>query len=90
MSVVTKQAKQAGIGTPEVGIFQSDTVNAFATGMSRNNSLIAVSTGLLQKMSADEAEAVLGHEVRARPERRTRSGRRSSVVVRVSPRRKIR
>ena len=48
---------------PEVGIFQSNTINAFATGMSRNNALVAVSTGLLQTMTADEAEAVLGHEV---------------------------
>ena len=58
-----KQAENAGIGMPEVGIFQSDTVNAFATGMSRNNALVAVSTGLLQAMTTDEAEAVLGHEV---------------------------
>lgn len=63
VSTVARQAEQAGIGMPEVGVFQSDTVNAFATGMSRNNALVAVSTGLLHKMSADEAEAVLGHEV---------------------------
>jgi len=48
---------------PEVGIFQSAAVNAFATGMSRNNALVAVSTGLLQAMTKDEAEAVLAHEV---------------------------
>ncbi|MBO6566546.1 MAG: protease HtpX, partial [Pseudomonadales bacterium] len=60
---VASQAETAGIGMPEVGIFQSDVVNAFATGMSKNNSLVAVSTGLLQQMTADEAEAVLGHEV---------------------------
>lgn len=63
VDTVAKQAKNAGIGTPEVGIFQSDTVNAFATGMSRNNALVAVSTGLLQAMTTDEAEAVLAHEV---------------------------
>jgi heat shock protein HtpX len=63
VDTVAKQAENAGIGMPEVGIFQSSTVNAFATGMSRNNALVAVSTGLLQAMTADEAEAVLGHEV---------------------------
>ena len=63
VDTVAKQAKNAGIGTPEVGIFQSETVNAFATGMSRNNALVAVSTGLLQAMTTDEAAAVLAHEV---------------------------
>ena len=63
VDTVAKQAENAGIGMPEVGIFQSDAVNAFATGMSRNNALVAVSTGLLQAMTTDEAEAVLGHEV---------------------------
>lgn len=63
VDTVARQAQQAGIGMPEVGIFQADVVNAFATGMSRNNALVAVSTGLLQRMTADEAEAVLGHEV---------------------------
>jgi len=63
LDTVARQAEQAGIGMPEVGIFQSNDVNAFATGMNRNNALVAVSTGLLQKMTADEAEAVLGHEV---------------------------
>ena len=63
VETVARQAEQAGIGMPDVGIFQSDTVNAFATGMSKNSSLVAVSTGLLQKMTAEEAEAVLGHEV---------------------------
>lgn len=63
VDTVAKQAENAGIGMPEVGIFQSNTVNAFATGMSRNNALVAVSTGLLQTMTANEAEAVLGHEV---------------------------
>ena len=63
LDTVARQARQANIGMPEVGVFPSDAVNAFATGMNRNNSLVAVSTGLLQKMSPDEAEAVLGHEV---------------------------
>jgi heat shock protein HtpX len=63
VDTVAKQAEKAGIGMPEVGIFQSEAVNAFATGMSRNSALVAVSTGLLQAMTADEAEAVLGHEV---------------------------
>lgn len=63
ISTVKRQAQQAGIGMPEVGIFQSDQPNAFATGMNKNNSLVAVSTGLLQHMSQDEVEAVLGHEV---------------------------
>ena len=48
---------------PEVGIFNSPEPNAFATGMSRNNALVAVSAGLLQNMDADEVEAVLGHEI---------------------------
>ena len=60
---VQQQAQQAGIGMPEVGIFEAAEPNAFATGMSRNNALVAVSTGLLQNMSADEVEAVLGHEI---------------------------
>ena len=63
LSVVKRQASAAGIGMPEVGIFESGTMNAFATGMNRNNDLVAVSTGLLQQMSRDEVEAVLGHEV---------------------------
>ncbi len=63
VSLVAKQAKKAGIGMPEVGIFQTPEPNAFATGMSRNNALVAVSTGLLQVMSADEVEAVVGHEI---------------------------
>jgi len=60
---VQQQAQQAGIGMPEVGIFEAAEPNAFATGMSRNNALVAVSTGLLRNMSADEVEAVLGHEI---------------------------
>ena len=63
VDTVSRQAKQAGIITPEIGIFQSDAVNAFATGINRNNALVAVSTGLLRQMTTDEAEAVLGHEV---------------------------
>ena len=63
LSTVKRQAEEAGIGMPEVGIFNSPDPNAFATGMQRNNALVAVSTGLLQNMSADEVEAVLGHEV---------------------------
>ncbi|MEN8132756.1 MAG: protease HtpX [Pseudomonadota bacterium] len=60
---VQRQAQQAGIGMPEVGIFDATEPNAFATGMSRNNALVAVSTGLLRNMSSDEVEAVLGHEI---------------------------
>lgn len=63
VETVRAQAKQAGIGMPEVGIFDSPQPNAFATGMNRNAALVAVSTGLLTAMSADEVEAVLGHEV---------------------------
>jgi heat shock protein HtpX len=63
LDTVRRQAQQAGIGMPEVAIYNSPDVNAFATGMNKNNALVAVSTGLLQAMSRDEAEAVLGHEV---------------------------
>lgn len=63
ISIVTNQAQQAGIGMPEVGIFQAPEANAFATGMSRNSALVAVSTGLLQHMNKDEVEAVIGHEI---------------------------
>ena len=63
VDTIAHQSEQAGISSPEVGIFQSDAVNAFATGMNRNNALVAVSTGLLRQMTTDEAEAVLGHEV---------------------------
>ncbi|MBK6401657.1 MAG: protease HtpX [Rhodocyclaceae bacterium] len=62
METVGRQAKAAGIGMPEVAIYEGEP-NAFATGASKNNSLVAVSTGLLQSMSKDEAEAVLAHEV---------------------------
>jgi len=63
VAVVKRQAAEAGIGMPEVGIFDAPVMNAFATGMDRNNALVAVSTGLLHNMSRDEVEAVLGHEV---------------------------
>jgi Zn-dependent protease with chaperone function len=63
VETVRRQAKASGIGMPEVAIYDSPDVNAFATGMSRNNALVAVSTGLLQKMEQDEIEAVLAHEV---------------------------
>ncbi len=63
LETVGRQAQQAGIGMPEVAIYHAPDVNAFATGMKRNDALVAVSTGLLQHMSRDEAEAVLGHEV---------------------------
>jgi heat shock protein HtpX len=60
---VTHLARQAGIHTPEIGIYDSPDMNAFATGARRNASLVAVSTGLLRGMSREEAEAVLGHEI---------------------------
>jgi heat shock protein HtpX len=63
LETVRRQAQQNGIGMPEVGIFDAPEPNAFATGMSKNNALVAVSTGLLQTMKADEVEAVLGHEM---------------------------
>lgn len=63
LTTVTRQAKQAGIGMPEVGIYNSPDMNAFATGASRNSSLVAVSSGLMNSMSRDEAEAVLAHEI---------------------------
>lgn len=63
LRTVENQARQCGIGMPEVAIYPGKEMNAFATGMSRNNALVAVSQGLLQNMSRDEVEAVLGHEV---------------------------
>jgi len=63
VETVRRQAQQAGIGMPEVAIYDAPDMNAFATGMSRNNSLVAVSSGLLHNMSADEVEAVLAHEI---------------------------
>jgi heat shock protein HtpX len=63
VSTVRAQAQQMGIGMPEVGIFDSPEPNAFATGARRDAALVAVSTGLLQKMKPAEVEAVLGHEI---------------------------
>ena len=63
VETVAREAEAAGIGMPEVGIFPSEQPNAFATGMNKNDALVAVSTGLLANMNADEVEAVLGHEV---------------------------
>lgn len=63
IQTVQRHAQRAGIGMPEVAIYDSPEINAFATGASRNNALVAVSTGLLANMSRDEAEAVLGHEI---------------------------
>ena len=63
VNTVTRQAQTAGIGTPEVAIYDSPDINAFATGANRNKALVAVSTGLLGRLSRGELEAVLGHEV---------------------------
>ena len=63
VDTVTELSKEAGIGMPEVGIFQSQASNAFATGWDRNNALVAVSTGLLSRFSHDEARAVMAHEI---------------------------
>jgi heat shock protein HtpX len=63
LSTVREQADKVGIQMPEVAIFDSPEVNAFATGMTKNSSLVAVSTGLLRGMTQDEVEAVLAHEV---------------------------
>lgn len=63
VETVRAQAQQAGIGMPEVGIFNSPDPNAFATGANRNKALVAVSSGLLQRMKRQEVEAVLGHEI---------------------------
>lgn len=63
LGTVHRQAMLAGIGVPEVAVYDAPEINAFATGANRNNALVAVSTGLLRAMSRDEAEAVLGHEV---------------------------
>lgn len=62
-AMVARHAQKAGIGMPEVGIFEAPEANAFATGMDKNSALVAVSTGLLQRMSNDEIEAVIGHEI---------------------------
>lgn len=63
IGTVQKQAKLAGIDMPEVAIYNSPSLNAFATGMKKNDALVAVSSGLLQNMDRDEVEAVLAHEV---------------------------
>lgn len=63
VDTVRRQSEAAGIRMPEVAIYDAPEINAFATGPSRNNSLVAVSTGLLRAMDRDEAEAVLAHEV---------------------------
>ncbi|MGD8808353.1 MAG: protease HtpX, partial [Gammaproteobacteria bacterium] len=63
LETVKRQAQAAGIGCPEVAVYDSPDVNAFATGASRNNALVAVSTGLLRSMDRDSVEAVLGHEI---------------------------
>ena len=63
LETVKRQADAAGIRMPEVGVYDAPEINAFATGPSRNNSLVAISTGLLRGMNRDQAEAVLGHEV---------------------------
>ena len=63
VATVTRQAAAAGVKTPEIGIYDAPEINAFATGATRNSSLVAVSTGLLRAMSRTEAEAVLGHEM---------------------------
>jgi heat shock protein HtpX len=63
LNAVAAHARNAGIGMPEVGVFESPDPNAFATGASRNNALVAVSTGLLNRMNEHEVDAVLGHEI---------------------------
>ena len=63
LETVAAQARQAGIGMPEVAIYDAPDMNAFATGARRNRALVAVSSGLLQKMQKREVEAVLAHEV---------------------------
>jgi heat shock protein HtpX len=63
LATVQRQAQMAGIGMPEVGVFDAPEPNAFATGANRNKALVAVSTGLLRTMGREEVEAVLGHEI---------------------------
>lgn len=63
VNVVRRQAETVGVNTPEIGIFDSPEPNAFATGASKNNSLVAISTGLVAVMNRDEVEAVIGHEM---------------------------
>ena len=63
LETVSQLAKKARIGMPEVAIYDAPDMNAFATGMTRNSSLVAVSTGLLQSMDREQVEAVIGHEI---------------------------
>jgi heat shock protein HtpX len=63
IETVAKQADKAGIGMPDVAIYEASEINAFATGMNRNNALVAVSTGLIRKMGQPKVEAILAHEV---------------------------
>jgi len=63
LQTVTELAEEAGIGMPEVGIFPSEASNAFATGWNRNDALVAVSSGLLERFSPEEARAVMAHEI---------------------------
>ncbi|WP_426357261.1 protease HtpX [Pseudocolwellia sp. HL-MZ19] len=63
LDTVKRYSDKAGIGMPEVALYQSPDMNAFATGANKNNALVAVSTGLLENMSQTEAEAVIGHEI---------------------------
>jgi len=63
LETVRQQAKRAGIGMPDVAVYDAPDMNAFATGFNRNHALVAVSTGLLNGMKRDEVEAVLGHEI---------------------------
>ncbi len=63
LDAVDRLASRAGIGRPEVGVFEAEEMNAFATGARRDSALVAVSTGLLRGMGRGEAEAVLGHEI---------------------------
>jgi heat shock protein HtpX len=63
LGVVRSHAEKAGIGMPEVAIYEAPEMNAFATGMSKNSALVAVSTGLLQQMDREQVDAVLGHEI---------------------------
>lgn len=63
VDIIKQQAQRLDIDMPEVGIFHTDEINAFATGATRNSSLVAISTGLLQHMNEDEVEAVIGHEM---------------------------
>ncbi len=63
LATVARLAQKAGIGMPEVGVFDADEMNAFATGARRDAALVAVSTGLMRSMSRNQIEAVLGHEI---------------------------